>query len=123
MTFLVTFAMKQNHILTNIVTLDLAYLCVSGSGVKGDCKHHLVPDRQEGGVIEYRKKRTLFIIVKGADQNLGFSLHLNFQGWVAVDVFFLDSKAKAGAQSFENIIGAGSSQFLAEKVLDIMLGV
>ena len=35
----------------------------------------------------------------------------------------MDGKAKIGAQTFENIVGVGGSQFLAEKVLNIMLDV
>lgn len=42
---------------------------------------------------------------------------------ITVDVFLLDGKAKIGAQTFENIVGVGGSQFLAEKVLNIMLDV
>lgn len=42
---------------------------------------------------------------------------------ITVDVFLLDGKAKIGTQTFENIVGVGGSQFLAEKVLNIMLDV
>lgn len=35
----------------------------------------------------------------------------------------LYGKAKIGTQTFENIVGVGGSQFLAEKVLSIMLDV
>lgn len=42
---------------------------------------------------------------------------------ITVDVFLLDGEAKVGTQTFENIVGVGGSQFLAEKVLNIMLDV
>ena len=123
MAFFVSFSMKKDYILTNILTLDFADFCISGTSVKCNGKHHFISGRQEGGVIKYRKKRTHFIIIEGLYQYLGFSLHLNFQGWVTVDVFLLDGKTKVGTQTFENVIGVGSSQFFAEKVLNIMLDV
>lgn len=123
MAFLVSFAMQQNHILPNIFPLDFADFCISGSRIKGYCKYHLVPGRQEGGVIEYRQKGSYFIIVKGADQNLGFFLHLNFQGGIDMDVFLLDGEAEVGTQTFENVVGVGCGELLTEKVLNIMLDV
>ena len=56
-------------------------------------------------------------------QHLGFFLHLNFQSGIYMDVFLLDGKAKVGTQTFEKVVGVGSGQLFAEKVLNVMLDV
>ena len=123
MAFFVSFSMKKDYILTNILTLDFADFCISGTSVKCNGKHHFISGRQEGGVIKYRQKSFHFIIVESFNQHLGLFLHLNFQSWIAVDVFLLDGKAEIGTQAFENVVSVGCSELLAEKVLDIVFDV
>ena len=123
MAFLVALAVNQDHVVPDVLTLDVADLRVSCACVKGNGKHHLIAGRQEGGVIKGGYQGTHFVIGEGFDQHLRLLLHLDLGGGTGAHILLLDGKGEVGTEAFENTVDVAGRQLLLQEVLNVVFDV
>ena len=100
MALLITFAVDQDHIVSDIFFQNIADLGVAGTSVEGDGQDQLVSCGKVSGEVKCIEQGMDFFICKGFDEHFALTLPVDSGGGVAADLFFALGKLEESPETF-----------------------